>query len=149
MEQTLKEQIEKLEEQLRQFKKSYEEQETLNYRNQTHKHFEEGDIVTNGNYVVKVEWLDNKAVGMPYEHGYMGATILNNSLGFGTFRRDEFELVKDNYYTKEHEIKLYLTGTEIERIKHYLHSRNMNPSKAKDKLWDVFDGIENKTLKEF
>jgi hypothetical protein len=135
----MKEQIEKLEAQLKELKEVYEKEQKTMYENMPHKHFEKGDIVTDGNNIVLVEWTENKAIRNEYEKGYMGGSILNNRLGFGTFKRNNFEPVTDKYWTKDHYIDLSLTGIEIEELKYYLGDRNMNPNNAKTKLLDLLD----------
>lgn len=94
----MKEQIEKLEAQLKELKEVYENEQKTKYESQPHKHFEKGDIVTDGNQIVIVEWTENNACGMPYEKGYMGGSIINGNRGFGSFKRDNFEVVSDAYY---------------------------------------------------
>jgi hypothetical protein len=62
-------------------------------------------------------------------------------MGFGSFRRDEFESVNDTYYSTTHKVKINLTGLEIEEIKYSLGYRNFNPNKSKTKLLDVLDSF--------
>ena len=139
--QTMKEQIEKLEAQLKELRQVYENEQKTKYEAQPHKHFEKGDIVTDGNYIALVEWTENNGIGMPYEKGYMGASIINGNRGFGTFKRDDFEIVSDPYYKDTHEITISLTGLEIEEVKYSLGSRNCNPNKSKTKMLDLLDTV--------
>lgn len=137
----MKQQIEKLEAQLKELKEVYENEQRIKYEASEHKHFEKGNIVTNGDRVVIVEWTENKGIGCEYEKGYFGGSIINGHRGFGTFKRDEFEIVADEYYKKEHHISITLTGLEIEEIKYSLGWRNMNPNKSKSKLLDCLDAV--------
>ena len=137
----MKEQIEKLEAQLKELKAVYENEQKIKYENSEHKHFEKGDIVTNGDRIVIVEWTENKGIGCEYEKGYFGGSIINGRRGFGTFKRDEFELVTDEYYRKKHHISITLTGIEIEEVKYYLGWRNVNPNKSKTKMLDCLDAV--------
>ena len=137
----MKEQIEKLEAQLKELKEVYENEQRVNYETQPHKHFEKGDIVTNGNMVVVVEWTENKAINCEYEKGYFGGSIINGNRGFSSFKRDEYEIVTDEYYKKEHEISIKLTGLEIEEIKYSLGHRNCNSNKSKSKMLDCLDAV--------
>lgn len=137
----MKEQIEKLEAQLKELKEVYENEQKIKYESQSHKHFEKGDIVTNGKDVVVVEWTENSAIGMPYEKGYMGGSIINGNRGFGSFKRDEFELVNDSYYRNEHKLEMSFTGLEIEEIKYSLGWRNCNPNKSKIKILDLLEAV--------
>jgi hypothetical protein len=137
----MKEQIEKLEAQLKELKRVYENEQKLRYEASEHKHFEKGDIVTDGNHIALVEWTENKGIGAPYEKGYMGASIINGHRGFGTFKRDDFELVSDPYYKSTHTLTISLTGLEIEEIKYSLGPKNCNPNKSKTKMLDCLDAI--------
>jgi hypothetical protein len=137
----MKEQIEKMEAQIRELKEVYENEQKAMYESRTHKHFEKGDIVTNGDTIVIVEWNENKIIGCEYEKGYFGGSIINNHRGFGTFKRDEFDLVVDEYYKKEHQISLVLTGLEIEELKYTLGYRNLNYNETKSKILDYLDTI--------
>lgn len=137
----MKEIIEKLEAQLKELKEVYENEQRIKYEEHEHKHFEKGDIVTNGDKIVVVEWTENKVIGCEYEKGYFGGSIINGDRGFSTFKRDEFSIVTDDYYTKQHEISLTLTGLEIEEIKYSLGWRNMNSNKSKSKLLDCLDAV--------
>ena len=137
----MRQQIEKLEAQLKELKEVYENEQKLKYENQPHKHFEKGDIVTDGNYIVVVDWTENNYCGMPYERGYMGGSIINGNRGFRSFKRDDFEIVNDPYYKGEHKIKITLTGLEIESIKYSLGNRNVNPTKSKTKILDCLDAV--------
>ena len=94
----MKEQILKLEAELKALKDVYEYEQKKMYENSKHKHFEKGDIVTNGDKIVIVEWTENKGIGCDYEKGYFGGSIINGRRSFGTFKRDEFEIVADEYY---------------------------------------------------
>jgi hypothetical protein len=135
----MKEQIEKLEAQLKELREVYENEQQIKYENQEHRHFEKGDVVTDGNYICVVEWTENKGIDKPYEKGYMGASIINGSRGFGTFKRDLFNKVEDPYYLSSHKIEIELTGIEIEEVKYSLGWRNMNTNKSKTKMLDVLD----------
>jgi hypothetical protein len=137
----MKQQIEKLEAQLKELKEVYENEQKAKYEASEHKHFEKGDIVTNGDRIVVVEWTENKEIGCEYEKGYFGGSIINGNRGFSTFKRDEFSIVTDTYYTKQHEISITLTGLEIEEIKYSLGWRNCNPNKSKTKMLDCLDAV--------
>lgn len=137
----MKEQIEKLEAQLKELKEVYEKEQKQKYEVSEHKHFEKGDIVTDGNYVAVVEWTENTGIDCQYEKGYMGASIINGNRGFGTFKRDDFQSVKDEYYKAIHNVSIQLSGLEIEEIKYSLGWRNCNPNKAKSKFLDVLDAV--------
>ena len=137
----MKEQIQKLEAQLKELKDVYEAEQKTKYENQPHKHFEKGDIVSNGKDIVIVEWTENNACGMPYEKGYMGGSIINGNRGFGSFKRDEFEIINDPYYKSNHTLTFSLTGLEIEEIKYSLGWRNCNPNKSKSKMLDLLEAV--------
>lgn len=137
----MKQQIEKLEARLKELKEVYENEQKIKYESQSHKHFEKGDIVTNGDRIVVVEWTENKGIGCEYEKGYFGGSIINGNRGFSTFKRDEFSIVTDIYFTKQHEISINLTGLEIEEIKYPLGWRNCNPNKSKTKMLDCLDAV--------
>lgn len=137
----MREQIEKLEAQLKELKSVYETEQKTKYELSQHKHFDFGDIVTNGTTIVVVEWTENKVIGCEYEKGYFGGSIINGSRGFAIFKRDEFEIMLDNYFKKEHQVTITLTGLEIEDIKYSLGYRNCNPNKAKTKLLDCLDAV--------
>jgi len=137
----MKKQIEKLEAQLKELKEVYENEQRAKYEASEHKHFEKGDIVTNGDRIVVVEWTENKGIGIEFEKGYFGGSIINGNRGFGIFKRDVFSIVTDDYYTKEHQITIALTGLEIEEVKYSLGGRNCNPNKSKTKMLDCLDAI--------
>lgn len=137
----MKEQIEKLEAQLKELKEVYKNEQKAKYEASEHKHFEKGDVVTNGDEVVVVEWTENKLIGCEYEKGYFGGSIINGNHAFSTFKRDDFSIVTDTYYTKQHKISIILTGLEIEEIKYSLGWRNCNPNKSKTKMLDCLDAV--------
>lgn len=137
----MKEQILKLEAQLKELKAVYENEQRVKYETSEHMHFEKGDIVTNGDTIAVVEWTENKGIGCEYEKGYFGGSIINGSRGFSTFKRDEFEIVTDEYFTKQHQLLITLTGLEIEEIKYSLGYRNCNPNKSKSKMLDYLDAV--------
>lgn len=137
----MKEQIEKLEAQLKELKKVYEDKQRIKYEASEHKSFKNGDIVTNGNIVAIVEWIENKLIGCQYEKGYFGGSIVNGNRGSGVFKRDEFELVADEYYKKEHQILISLTGLEIEEIKYYLKNKNFNSNDTKSNILNCLDAV--------
>ena len=137
----MKQQIEKLEAQLKEQKEVYENEQKVKYEISEHKHFEKGDIVTNGDTIAVVEWTENKYIGCEYEKGYFGGSIINGRRGFTTFRRDEFEIVTDEYFAKQHQLSITLTGLEIEEIKYSLGYRNCNPNKSKTKMLDCLDAV--------
>lgn len=130
-------QIEQLENDLLELKKSYEIKERMAYENSVHKTFKEGDIVSRGNEVGIVGWTENKAINCPESAGYMGINLITGTRGFlAPTKRDEWELVNDPYYTNVYEIKLELTGLEIEDLLYYIGPSNFNPNSAKSKLID-------------
>lgn len=139
----MKEQIQELENQIKKLKDAYEIEQKSVYESKTHKHFNEGDIVTNGSYIGIVGWTENLAIGVPYEKGYMGISIINGNRGFlcGA-KRDEYDIVNDLYYTQNHSINIQLTGLEIEELKYTLGCRNMNTNGTKSKILDVLDNIK-------
>lgn len=137
----MKEQIRKLEAQLKELKEVYENEQIAKYETSEHKHFNKGDIVTDGNIIAVVEWTENKGIGCEYEKGYFGGSIINGHRGFSTFKRDEFGIVSDEYFTKKHQLLITLTGLEIEEIKYSLGPRNCNHNKSKSKMLDYFNGI--------
>jgi len=77
----MKQQIEKLEAQLKELKEVYEIEQKIKYEASNHKHFEKLDIVTNGDRIVVVEWTENKGIGCEYEKGYFGGSIINGNTG--------------------------------------------------------------------
>lgn len=133
----MKKQIEQLENDLLELKKSYEIKERIEYENSVHKTFKEGDIVSRGNEVGIVGWTENKAINCPESAGYMGISLITGTRGFlAPTKRDEWGLVNDPYYTNVYEIKLELTGLEIEDLLYYIGPSNFNPNSAKSKLID-------------
>lgn len=138
----MKEQIEKLEAQLKELKEVYEKEQRIKYESQIHVHFDEGDIVTNGKDIGIVGWTENKVCNCPYESGYMGVSLITGSRGFlGFTKRDEWKKVDDEYFRSTFNIELALTGLEIEDLKYYIGSRNVNPNQSKTKLLDILDSI--------
>ena len=138
----MKEQIQELENQVKKLKEAYEIEEKSSYENKPHKHFDEGDIVTNGSYIGIVGWTENLGIGLSYDKGYMGISIINGNRGFfGGAKRDEYELVSDLYYTQNHSINIQLTGLEIEELIYTLGYRKMNPNKTKSKLRDLLESV--------
>ena len=138
----MKEQIEKLEVQLQELKKVYEIEQRIRYELSEHKHFDKGQIVTNGKKIGIVEWTSNQSCDCAYEKGYMGLQLITENRGFLCFaKRDEWEVVDDNYYLQTHKIEIELTGLEIEEIKYSLGGRNINPNKSKSKILDYFNTI--------
>lgn len=142
----MKKQIEKLEHQLKELKEAYNVQEQKIYESKEHKYFEKNDIVKKDKKTGVVEWTENKSCNCPYERGYMGVRLLSGGGGFiAPTRRDDWEKVvgpEYHYYVKLHNIKLQLTGLEIENIKHTYGGRNINSSKAKIKLLDALDSVQ-------
>jgi len=138
----MKEQIQELEIQLKKLKEAYDIEQKIAYENKPHKHFDEGDIVTNGKHIGIVGWTENKVCDCPYDKGYMGISKINDNRGFlGFAKRDEYEIVNDEYYTQLHKIEIELTGLEIEELKYTLGWRNMNPNKTKSKMLDLLDAV--------
>lgn len=136
----MKQEIQELENQLKKLKDAYELEQKTVYESKQHKHFDEGDIVTNGKDIGIVGWTENKGCNCPYDKGYMGISLITGSRGFMAFaKRDEFELVTDDYYTKQHKIEFELSGLEIEELKHTLGWRNLNPNKTKSKMLDLLE----------
>jgi hypothetical protein len=62
-------------------------------------------------------------------------------MGFSTFKRDEFEIVIDEYFRKVHQVSIMLTGIEIEELKYSLSSKNCNQNRSKIKLLNCLDAI--------
>lgn len=134
----MKKEIEQLESILAELKREYEIQERLNYENATHKAFKEGDIVKKGDQVGIVGWVENMAINCPEKSGFMGVSLITGSRGFmAPARRDEWELVIDPYYKNSFEVKIELTGLEIEDLLYYIGPCNFNPNEAKSKLIDI------------
>lgn len=142
----MKQEIQELENQLEKLKKAYEIEQQISYEKQLHKHFDEGDIVTNGKDVGIVGWTENVGCDFPYNKGYAGISLISGNRGFGTYKRDEWDLVKDDFYTTSHKIEIDLTGLEIEDLKYVLGSRNVNPNKTKSKLLDLLDSIAHTNI---
>ena len=138
----MKEEIKKLEENLKELKKAYEQKQKEDYENKKHKNFKKGDLVTNGAETGIVGWTENKACDCPKEKGYMGISLITGSRGFKAFaKRDEYTLVKDKYYDKIHKVKIELTGIEIEELKYTLGYRNCNSNKVKSRMLDYLDTL--------
>lgn len=140
----MKLEIEALEKNLAELKRKHELQERLDYESSPHKSFKEGDIVKSGDQVGIVGWTENKAIKLPEEAGYMGASLITGTRGFLSMtRRDEWELETDPYYTNKYEIKTELTGLEIEDLLYYIGPQNFNPNDAKSKLISLLKSIRN------
>ena len=138
------EQINELGNQLKKLKAAYEIEQKSAYENRDHKHFNKGDIVTNGTDTGVVGWTENNACNCPYNKGYMGISLISGNRGFMAFaKRDDFDIVVDKYYSDNHNIRIELTGLEIEELKYTLGYRNMNPNKTKSKLLDLLDAIHS------
>lgn len=135
----MKDIIKKMESNLNELKIAYAEEERNKYENKEHKHFEIGSIVSNGYFIGVVKWSHNTAIDCPYQKGMMGVDILNGERGFGCFKRDEFNLVEDDYYLSKYSLKVELTGIEIEDIKYSL--RRTNPSQTTAKLLCILDNF--------
>lgn len=139
----MKKEIEQLEIILAELKREYETQERLNYENATHKVFKEGDIVKKGNQIGIVGWVENGAISCPEKSGYMGISLITGTRGFmAPARRDEWELVSDPYYKNSFEVKIELTGLEIEDLLYCIGPPNFNPNPAKSKLIDLLKSIK-------
>lgn len=139
----MKLEIDELERNLVELKRKYELQERLDYESATHKAFAEGDIVKKGDVVGIVGWTENKAINCPKNAGYMGVSLITGTRGFlAPTRRDEWELVNDPYYTNPYEVKLELTGLEIEDLLYYIGPSNFNPNPAKQKLIDLLKSFK-------
>ena len=142
----MKELITELEEKIKQLKKAHEEEEKSKYKQQPHKDFSKGDIVSNGTVIGVVEWTENKGCNCPHEDGYMGINIINGNRGFSAFeKRDEYEKVNDPYYTDFHKMIFHLTGLEIEELKYSLGPSNCNPNKTKSKILDILNSVRNES----
>ena len=138
----MKEQIQELENQLKKLKEAYEAEQQKAYESKTHKHFEEGDIVTNGKDIGVVGWTENNGCNCPYDKGYMGISLITGNRGFMAFaKRDEFEIVTDDYYTRQHKIEIELSGLEIEELKYTLGWRNLNPNNTKSNMLDLLEAV--------
>ena len=138
----MEEQIKELESQIKKLKEVYRVEQKKSYENKSHKNFNEGDIVTNGSNIGIVGWTENKACNCSLDSGYMGISLINGSRGFLAFaKRDEYEIVKDEYYINTHAIYIQLTGLEIESLKDSLGNRNCNPTQTKTKLIDILDDL--------
>lgn len=136
----MKDQIERLENQVKELKLAYENDQKARYESMQHKHFDVGNLVTDGEQIGVVGWTENKACDCPYESGYMGVSLINGNRGFLAFaKRDEWEVCEDSYYAETHKLEIKLTGFEIEEIKYSLGGRNVNPNKAKTKILDALD----------
>lgn len=131
----MKLEIEQLERNLVELKRKYEVQERLDYENTVHKVFKEGDIVSKGDMFGIVGWTENKAINCPENAGYMGVSLITGTRGFlAPTRRDEWDIVTDPYYINNHEIKIELTGLEIEDLLYYIGPVNFNTNATKSKL---------------
>lgn len=134
----MKKEIEQLENSLSELKRKHELQERLEYESSVHKVFEEGDIVKKGDLIGVVGWIENNAINCPRKAGYMGVSLITGTRGFlAPTRRDEWELVNDSYYTNTYNLKLELTGLEIEDLFYYIGPINFNSNEAKSKLINV------------
>lgn len=130
--------IEQLEKNLSELKKAYEVHEKLEYERLPHKIFEKGDIVKSGDKVGIVGWTENKAIHITEDRGYMGVSLISGTRGFlAPTRRNDWELVDDPYYKSIYDIKIVLTGLEIEDLLFYIGPPNFNPNPAKQKLIDL------------
>ena len=139
----MKKEIEQLESNLAELKRKYELQERLDYEAAAHKVFNEGDIVKKGDMVGIVGWIENKAINCLGHAGYMGVSLITGTRGFlAPTRRDEWELVNDPYYTSIYDVKIVLTGLEIEDLLFYIGPSNFNPNAAKSKLIDLLKSFK-------
>lgn len=139
----MKKEIEQLENSLAELKKKHELQERLDYENAAHKVFQEGDIVRKGDAVGIVGWTENNAINCPHHAGYMGVSLITGTRGFlAPTRRDEWDMVNDPYYRNIYEIKIELSGLEIEDLLYYIGPLNFNPNTAKSKLIDLLKSFK-------
>lgn len=139
----MRKEIEQLEKQLIELKKAYEKKEHEDYTKSQHKEFKKGDIITNGIDTGIVGWIENKHMNITADMGYMGVSLISGTRGFASpLKRDEWELVNDPYYMNTHELKLELTGLEIEDLLYYIGPRNFNHNAAKSKLIDLLKSFK-------
>lgn len=142
----MKKEIEQLENSLLELKKQYEVNERIDYEKSPHKAFKEGDFVKKGDTVGIVGWVENQAIKCFEDAGYMGVSIITGSRGFlAPTRRDEWDLVDDRYYKNSYELKMELTGLEIEDLLYCIGPSNFNPNKAKSKLIDMLKSLKENT----
>lgn len=139
----MKQEIEQLETQLSILKRAYEKKEHDDYLKSKHKEFKIGDIITNGVDIGIVGWIENKHMNITPDMGYMGVSLISGTRGFSSpLKRDEWELVNDPYYTNTHEIKITLTGLEIEDLLYYIGPTNFNWNEAKTRLIEVLNSFK-------
>lgn len=139
----MKKEIEQLENSLAELKRKHELQERLDYESAAHKVFQEGDIVKKGDMIGLVGWIENKAINCPGHAGYMGVSLITGTRGFlAPTRRDEWDIVNDPYYTSIFDVKIVLTGLEIEDLLYYIGPPNFNPNPAKQKLIDLLKSFQ-------
>lgn len=88
--------------------------------NKKHKHFNVGDVVTDGKQIGIVKCTENKFFGYNYEDGYMGIIMITGEKKYlVTVKRDKWKKVDDPYYSNIYKIDIELTGKEIEEMKKY------------------------------
>lgn len=139
----MKKEIEQLENSLAELKRKHELQERLDYESAAHKVFQEGDIVKKGDMIGIVGWIENNAINCPGHAGYMGVSLITGTRGFlAPARRDEWDIVNDPYYTNNYQIKIELTGLEIEDLLYYIGPPNFNPNVAKSKLINLLKALK-------
>lgn len=135
--------IEQLEQSLVELKRQYEIKERLDYEKSPHKAFKEGDFVKKGDVIGIVGWVENKASNLPEHAGYMGVSLITGTRGFmAPARRDEWDLVDDRYYKNIYELKMELTGLEIEDLLYCIGPSNFNFNAAKSKLIDKLKSLK-------
>lgn len=142
----MEELIKELENKLVELKKQFNVQQKQNYENSIHKEFEIDDIVSNGEDTAKVSWIENRAMGIKKEHGYMGISLLTGRMGFTTAKRDTWEKVESDYYNHNHQIGFYLSGVEIDELIYKLNYGNT--SEITKKIVTQLELKRNRTNKQ-
>jgi len=126
----MKEHIEKLEAELIALKEAYKKQERDEYEKQNHNVFKKGDWIKKGDEFGKVGWVENKAINITEDMGYCGIDLRSGRGGFAAAcKRDEWQLIEGDeltYLTKKHELKLELTGEQLQDL--ILRYRYVNQS---------------------
>ena len=114
------EHIEKLEKELIALKEAYKKQQRYEYEKQNHKTFKKGDWIKKGEQIGKVGWVKNECMNITEDMGYCGIYLRNGRGGFAAAcKRDEWQLIEGEeltYFTKQHKLKIQLTGEEIQDL---------------------------------
>lgn len=112
--QELRDEILIVKKHLKEMEDQIDRAEKHDYEKSSHKSFKIGDIVTNGNHIGKVKWIENLNIDLREHQGWMGIDLLNGTRDFlSGVARNDYSLVNKellDFYKQGHTVTISRIG---------------------------------------